>query len=132
MRPIVRLWLTRLLVAAIVVTSGFNGQFALAAHDDHIGVAHVLGTESGIHDHDHASSGWSYVLFCHFEGECQKEPGNATSHVHVSFSGAVAVVPSDVVVAHAAQCSTIGVDQGSRSPLGQFFYPLLRPPRTPV
>lgn len=130
----IRLWLTRLLVAAVALGGGLNGYAAYATHGDHHAVAHVLGLESGKHDHKNSQTSGSrtYVLFCHVEAPCHEEPGNATGHVHVSCCGPVAVTTGEVAVAFVAASAAIGVDRDSLSLLGQVLYPPFKPPRAAV
>ena len=127
----VRLWLTRFLVAVIAMGGGLNGYLALAPHGDHGSVAHVLGLESGTHDHEHThtSSGWTYVPFCHVGDACHEEPGSTTGHVHVSCCATAAMTASEVTVAHRPQSVVIDLDLGPQAPPGQVFYPLFKPPR---
>jgi hypothetical protein len=133
MNHAVRMWLTRFLVATIVVSAGLNGYLAHAAHGDHVAVAHVLGTESGKHHHHpNAQTFSTYVLFCHVDTSCHEDPGNATDHVHVSCYGPVAVIPGDVPMASVVASAAIGVDRDSLSRLGQVLYPPFKPPRAAV
>lgn len=138
MRLRVRLWLTRALVAVIVMGSGLNGYLAYVAHDAHAGDAHtgahadhvhVHGTVSEARHHDHASS-QTYVLLCHHDALCQEEPGTTASHIHVSCCVPAAVAPGETALAGIAIPATIALDRGILSPPGQIFYPLFKPPRT--
>ena len=127
----IRSWLTRLLVAVVAMGGGLNGQLAYAIHDDHVGAAHVLGTESGKHEHSgvHTSVGHADGLFCQSEASCHDETGHAPSHVHVCSSNFLAVTPGEMLVAHSAASAVIRVDLGSPADPGQIFYPPFKPPR---
>ena len=131
MKLAIRLWLTRLLVVAIAMSGGLNGYAAYAMHGDHDSIAHVLGLESGKHDHERVRTSGSrtHLPFCQIEAPCHEEPGNGTSHVHFSYCGPVAVTTGEMAVAYAAASAAIGVDLGSLSPLGQILYPPFKPPR---
>jgi len=126
-----RLWLIRLLAAAFVVAGSLNGYVSFPAHDGHVGIAHALGFGAAAHHHthDHASGDHATVSLCHSEAPCQEEPGNAAGHVHVSCCVSVAVAPADFLMERLEAHGSLRVDQGSASPPGQLFYPLLRPPR---
>lgn len=127
----IRLWLTRLLVAVIALGGGLNGHLAYAVHDDHVGAAHVLGAESGKHEHNavHGLGDQAYGLFCQSEASCHDETGHAPGHVHVSFGTFLAVTPSEMVVAHSAASAVIHVGLGAPAHPGQILYPPFKPPR---
>lgn len=127
----IRLWLTRLLVAAIALGGGLNGYAAYASHDDHDAVAHVLGMESGKHDHKNfqTSGSRTYVLFCEDEASCHEERGNTTSHVHVSCCSPFAVTTGEFTVASLPASAVIDLAPGPQSLLGEVVYPLFKPPR---
>jgi hypothetical protein len=131
MKLSIRLWLARLLVASIAMGGGLNGYLAFATHGDHHAVTHVLGLESGKHDHGNAQASGSrtYLPFCQVEASCHEEPGNTTSHVHVSCCGPLAVTTGEVPVAELPASAVIDMDLEPQFLLGQVFYPPFKPPR---
>jgi hypothetical protein len=134
MRFSIRSWLARILVAAIALGGGLNGYAAYATHGDHDTVTHVLGMESGKHDHKYARTSGSrtYVLFCEGEASCHEERGNTTNHVHVSCCGPLAVTAGGFTLAALPASAVIDLDSGPQSLLGQVVYPLFKPPRPAV
>ena len=127
----VRLWLARLLVAVIAMGGGLNGHLAYAIHDDHVGAAHVLGTESGKHEHSgvHGSGDQAGSLFCPSEASCHDETGHAHSHVHVYSSNILAVTPDEMLLAHSAATAVIHVDVKPSAHPSQILCPPFKPPR---
>ena len=127
----VRVWLARFLVAVTAMGGGLNGHLAYAIHDDHVGAAHVLGTESGKHEHNgmHGSGDQAGGLFCPSEASCHDETGHAHSHVHVCSGNFLAVTPGETLMAHSVASAVIRVDLGSPAHPGQILYPPFKPPR---
>lgn len=124
------------LVAVVFAAGGLNGAFACtdigaAGTDIHV-AAHDHGAHAdglGAHDHDAHEAG---ALGDPSDGASHVPSGmdcDDCPHMHVHCCASTAVPPGDYGLKLAFSSGLPSAEKGSLLPLGQLFYPLLRPPR---